>query len=200
MIETFEINGHTIEYFDDTHLYLVDGVIIPSVSSILKVKFPDEFKNVPEHVLKNAAIKGTALHESIEIYEKSGQMSDIKEFRNYLFIKKHKGFKNIENEVPVIYEEDGQVLFVGRLDQVIEIDGKLGINDFKRVSAPNKEKIAYQLNLYKLAYEQSYHKKIETLTFTHLREDTRKFVPLPINEDMTKELIREYYRRRAENE
>lgn len=98
-----------------------------------------------------------------------------------------------ENELPLIYEENGQVLFAGRLDQVIEIDGKLGINDFKRVSAPNKEKICYQLNLYKLGYEQSYHRKIEFLSFTHLREDVRKFVKLPIKEEETKQLLKGFY-------
>jgi hypothetical protein len=81
---------------------------------------------------------------------------------------------------------------VGTLDQVITIDGKLGINDFKRVSAPNKEKIAYQLNLYKMAYEQSYGKKIEFLSFTHLREDVRKFHRLPINEEMAISLLNEF--------
>ena len=68
------------------------------------------------------------------------------------------------------------------------------VNDFKRVSAPNKEKIAYQLNLYKLAYEQTYNKKIEGLYFTHLREEVRKFVPLPINEKAALELVDQYYK------
>ena len=188
----WEINGHEVEFDEESHIYLVDGIITPSVTQILKTKF-DDYAGVPKTIMEQASEKGTALHKAIELYEKIGQDSDLKEFRNYLFIKKHKGFKNISNELPIIYEENGKVLYAGQLDQIIEIDGHLEINDFKRVSAPNKEKIAYQLNLYKLGFEQSYHKQIAGLNFTQLREDVRKFTPLPINEEMAKQLIKEYY-------
>lgn len=197
-MKTIQINNHTLEFYKDTHTYLVDGICRPCVSDILKFKFND-YINVPKSVLEQASIKGTALHSAIETYEKTGQESDLKEFRNYLFLKKAKGFENVENELPVIYEEDGEVLFIGTLDQIILINEKLGINDFKRVSAPNKAKITYQLNLYKLAYEQSYHKSISTLHFTQLREDIRKFIQLPIIEEETKELIKEFYKERGKN-
>ena len=36
---TKEIAGHTLEYIDDSHTYLVDGVIVPSITQILKLKF-----------------------------------------------------------------------------------------------------------------------------------------------------------------
>lgn len=190
-MELFEINGHTLEYDDDTHTYIVDGVIKPSVTQILGLKFND-YAGVSSEVLERASQKGTTMHKAIEMLEKTGQEDDSKEVRNYKFLKSHYNWTSIENEVPIIYEENGEVLFAGRLDQIIEIDGKLGINDFKRVSAPNKEKICYQLNLYKLGYEQSYHKTIEFLVFTQLREDVRKFVKLPVAEDKTKELLREF--------
>ncbi len=191
-METWDINGHCLEFDDEDHIYICDGVIVPSVTTILKSKF-DDYANVSRSVLEQASAKGTALHKAIEDYETTGEVSDLREFRNYLFLKKHYGFTNISNELPIIYEEDGRVLFAGRLDQIIEIDGKLGINDFKRVSAPNKEKIAYQLNLYKIAYEQSYHKQIDCLSFMQLREDTRRFTPLPINEQLAKNLLKEFW-------
>lgn len=186
------INGHDLEFDEEEHIYICDGLITPSVTQILQKKFND-YAGIPQHILEQASEKGTALHKAIEIFETTGQPSDLKEFRNYLFIKKRKGFKNIANEVPIIYEENGRVLFAGQLDQIIELNGKLEINDFKRVSAPNKEKITYQLNLYKLGYEQSYHKEIAGLNFTQLREDVRKFTPLPINEELTRKLLQEYY-------
>jgi hypothetical protein len=187
-----EINGHILEFIPETHQYIVDGILVPCVSNILAFKFND-YSGVSREVLNRASEKGTELHKVIEDYEQQGITSDLREFKNYLFLKKHHKFENIENEVPVLYESEGRVLFVGTLDQVITIDGKLGINDFKRVSAPNKMKIAYQLNLYRMAYEQSYGQKIEFLSFTHLREDVRKFHPLPINEESAMDLINEYY-------
>jgi hypothetical protein len=186
-----EINGHILEFIPETHQYIVDGILVPCVSNILAYKFND-YTGVSREVLQRASEKGTELHQAIEQYEQQGITSDLKEFRNYLFLKKQFKFENVSNELPVLYERGGRVLFVGTLDQVITIDGKLGINDFKRVSAPNKEKIAYQLNLYKMAYEQSYGKKIEFLSFTHLREDVRKYHRLPINEEMAISLLNEF--------
>lgn len=188
----WEINGHSLEFDEEDHIYICDGIIVPSVSKILKSKFND-YACVSRSVLEQAREKGTALHEAIELYETTGQTSTLKEFHNYLFLKNRIGFTNICNELPVIYEEDGKVLFAGQLDQIIVIDGDFGINDFKRVSAPNKEKITYQLNLYKIAYEQSYHQQINRLSFMQLREDKRRFIPLPINEQLAKELLKNYY-------
>ena len=186
------INGHTLEFDAESHIYLCDGCIVPSVSKILKSRF-DDYANVPRHIIEQASEKGTELHKAIELYEKTGAESELLEFKNYLFIKKHFGIKNISNELPIIYEERGKVLYAGQLDQIIEIDGQLGINDFKRVSAPNKEKITLQVNLYKLGFEQSYHKHITKLSFMQLLENTRKFIALPINEKATKELLKNYY-------
>lgn len=187
-----QINNHLLEFIPETHTYICDGVIVPCVSDILAYKFND-YSGVSREVLERASEKGTEMHKAIEDYEQQGITSDLREFKNYLFLKKQFKFENVANEVPVLYEKGGRVLFVGTLDQVITIDGKLGINDFKRVSTPNKNKIAYQLNLYKMAYEQSYGKEIEFLSFTHLREDVRKFHRLPINEASAVDLLNEYY-------
>lgn len=198
-MKTFEINGHIVEFIPETHQYLVDGVLTPCVSNILAYKFND-YGTVSREILQRASERGTELHEAIESYEQKGTPCELREFKNYLFLKKHHGFTNIANEVPVIYEKDGTVLFVGTLDQIIELDGKCGINDFKRVSAPNKLKIAYQLNLYKLAYEQTYNKTVDFLSYTHLRETVRKFNMLPINEEVTLNLLNEFLESEKQNE
>ena len=190
-MQAWEINGRTLEFDEESHIYICDGVIIPSVTQILKTQFND-YAGVSRAVLDRASERGTALHKAIERYETIGAESDLQEFQNYKFLKKHFKITNISNETPIIYEEDGRVLFAGQLDQIIEIDGELGINDFKRVSSPNKEKIALQLNLYKLGYEQSYQREIKRLSFMQLREDKRRFVPLPINEEATKQILKIY--------
>ena len=187
-----DINGHFLEFIPETHQYICDGILVPCVSNILAYKFND-YSGVSREVLQRASEKGTEMHKAIELYEEQGITSDLREFRNYLFLKKQFKFENIANEVPVLYERGGRVLFVGTLDQVITLNGKLGINDFKRVSAPNKKKIAYQLNFYKMAYEQSYGKKIDFITFTHLREEVRRFQELPIDEASAVDLLNEYY-------
>ena len=71
-METFSIKGGTLEYFDETHTYLYDGLMLPSVSQILGTKYRNEYASVPPAVLNNAAQRGTAVHKAIENYNNSG--------------------------------------------------------------------------------------------------------------------------------
>lgn len=190
MIKTYEYENYTLEFDDETHRYIVNGIITPSVSKLLSLKF-DDYPNVPKEVLQAAADRGTEMHKAIEVYEKTGKESDLQEFRNYLFLKKHFKIENVENELPVAYFEDGLPVFAGTIDQVCRIDGVPAINDFKRVSAPNKEKIAYQVNLYRLAYNQTFGVEVKALSFMQLRESVRKFTQLPINEEVIKAFLAE---------
>lgn len=190
MINTYEYENYTLEFDDEAHRYIVNGIITPSVSKLLSLKF-DDYPNVPKAVLQAAADRGTEMHKAIEVYEKTGKTADLQEFRNYLFLKKHFKIENVENELPVAYFEDGLPIFAGTIDQVCRINGVLAINDFKRVSAPNKEKIAYQINLYRLAYNQTFGVEVKALSFMQLRESVRKFTQLPINEEVIKAFLAE---------
>ena len=190
MIKTYGYENYTLEFDDETHRYIVNGIITPSVSKLLSLKF-DDYPNVPKAVLQAAADRGTEMHKAIEVYEKTGKESDLQEFRNYLFLKKHFKIENVENELPVAYFEDGLPVFAGTIDQVCSIDGVPAINDIKRVSAPNKEKIAYQVNLYRLAYNQTFGVEVKALSFMQLRESVRKFTQLPINEEVIKAFLAE---------
>lgn len=190
MIKTYEYENYTLEFDDEAHRYIVNGIITPSVSKLLSLKF-DDYPNVPKAVLQAAADRGTEMHKAIEVYEKTGKTADLQEFRNYLFLKKHFKIENVENELPVAYFEDGLPIFAGTIDQVCRINGVLAINDFKRVSAPNKEKIAYQINLYRLAYNQTFGVEVKALSFMQLRESVRKFTQLPINEEVIKAFLAE---------
>ena len=190
MIKTYEYENYTLEFDDEAHRYIVNGIITPSVSKLLSLKF-DDYPNVPKAVLQAAADRGTEMHKAIEVYEKTGKESDLQEFRNYLFLKKHFKIENVENELPVAYFEDDLPVFAGTIDQVCRIDGVPAINDFKRVSAPNKEKIAYQVNLYRLAYNQTFGVEVKALSFMQLRESVRKFTQLPINEEVIKAFLAE---------
>lgn len=56
----------TIEFVEETHSYLNDGVLIPSVSELIRFNFPDAYKNVPDRILKKKASYGTKVHDHIE--------------------------------------------------------------------------------------------------------------------------------------
>ena len=94
---------------------------------------------------------------------------------------------------------NGEAVAAGRLDLVLTKDGNIGLGDIKRTSTLDKEYLAYQLNLYRIAYQQCYDTEISFLSGLHLRNDVRKYIDLPINEKLATELLNEYFERK-ENE
>lgn len=191
-METWEIKGYIVEYIDETHQYLVDGICVPSITQILKIKFGNKYNNVNNNVLKNASEKGTQVHEAIEKLCKTGEVEELKEVKNFMLLQKHYKFEVIDNEVPVILFKNGKPIACGRLDLVLKIDDLIGGGDIKRTSVLDKEYLAYQLNLYRIAYKQCYDIDWKFLKGLHLREDVRKFVGIPINEEMAWNLVEKY--------
>lgn len=192
MMETFSIKGGTLEFFPETHTYLYDGLVLPSVTQILGVKYRNDYASVPPAVLDNASKRGTAVHKAIENYNNSGYDDGSEAVRNFKFLQKQYGFEVLDSELPIVIFKNDMPIACGRLDMTMLIDGQTGIADIKTVSALNKEKIAYQLNLYRIGLMQSYGVDAKFLKIIHLRDGIRKVIDSPINEGMTWELIEEF--------
>lgn len=192
-IESWEIAGGILEYIDETHEYLYNGILLPSITSILKIKFGNKYNNVSKEVLEKAAALGSQVHKDIEYFERHKVInSNSEELRNYRFLKKYHNFKCLENEVPVILFKDGVPVACGRLDLVLEENGKTGLGDIKRTYKLDKEYLGYQLNLYRIAYQQCYGTEIKFLRGIHLRNEIRKYIEIPINEELPLKLLDEY--------
>ena len=190
--ESWEIGEHVIEYLDDCHCYVCDGILVPSITQILKTKFGNKYDGVDRETLKRASEKGTAVHEAIETYCKTGVANDFPEVRNFKFLQGQYQFKVLDNEIPVAIWMDDFPICCGRLDLLLELDGEKCLADIKRTSVLDKEYLAYQLNLYRIGYIETYGSDIKYLRGIHLRDDTRKFVNIPINEKMAMDLVNEY--------
>lgn len=191
-METFNIKGGTLEYFDETHTYLYDGIMLPSVTQILGVKYKNDYASVPPAVLNNAAKRGTAVHKAIENFNVSGYDDGSEAVRNFKFLQKQYGFEVLDSELPLVLFKDDMPIACGRLDMTMLMDGQTGIADIKTVSTLNKEKIAYQLNLYRIGLIQSYGVDAQFLKIIHIRDGIRKVIDSPINEGMTWELINKF--------
>ena len=190
----WEIKGHAIEYLDEDHLYVVDGIIVPSITQIVKVNNPNKYARVSAEVLKKAADAGTAVHEAVEAYAMNGTESNLPEVRGFKFLQKHYKFTVEAVELPVLLFRDGDPIAAGRFDLLIRNEkGELGIADIKRTSAFDKDYLAYQLTLYRRAFTQSYDQEITFLAGLHLREDIRKYAPIPIVDDLADELLDKYF-------
>jgi hypothetical protein len=192
MMETFSIKGGTLEYFDDTHTYLYDGLMLPSVTQILGVKYKNDYASVPPAVLDNASKRGTAVHKAIENFNVSGYDDGSEAVRNFKFLQKQYGFEVLDSELPIVIFKDDMPIACGRLDITMLMDGKTGVADIKTVSSLNKEKIAYQLNLYRIGLMQSYGVDAKFLKIIHLRDGIRKVIDSPVNEGMAWELIEKF--------
>lgn len=190
-METFSIKGGTLEFYPETHTYLYDGLMLPSVTEIIDKKFND-YADVPKDILNRAAERGTKVHKQIENFCKSGIDDGSTAIRNFKFLQSQYGFEVLDNELPVVIFENDIPAACGRLDMTIEMDGRVGIADIKTCSALNKPKIAYQLNMYRLGLMQSYGVQAEFLKIIHIRDNIRKFIDMPINEEETYKLIEEW--------
>lgn len=190
-METWEIKGYIVEYIDEIHTYLVDGIIVPSITQIIKYKFKDKYANINPYVLKRASELGTATHKAIEDYCKLGIETDCKELEGFKSLQEQYGFEVIDNEVPIILFYNDVPVACGRLDLILG-DKVLCLGDIKRTSVLDKKYLTYQLNLYRIGYQQCYDKEIKGLKGLHLREDVKKYVDIPIDEEMALDLLKEY--------
>ena len=191
-MKTWEINGHTLEFFEEDHQYLVDGVCVDSITQILKHRFGGMYSHVDSETLRRASEAGTHVHDAVEHLIRTGDVTDLPEVRNFMFLQKQYGFSVCGCEKPLILWMDDEPVSAGRCDLILRMDGKIGGADIKRTSSLNKEYLSYQLNLYRTAFRQSYGVEWEFLRGIHLREDVRKFVDIPINEEIALQLVQEW--------
>ena len=191
-MEQWTIKGGVLEYIDETHTYLYDGIVLPSITQLLKVKFGSKYDGIPKATLDRAAELGTAVHKAIEDYERQGIETDLPELRNWKFLKKAYNFGCLDNEVPVVLFKDGEAVACGRLDLVLVEKSCIGLGDIKRTSTLDKQYLTYQLNCYRMAYTQCYNAEIAFLRGIHLRNDVRKYIDIPINENLVDEAINDY--------
>jgi hypothetical protein len=139
-----------VEFIKDTHTYLVDGVIVPSVSTILKeVVFSDKYKDVPDFVLKRAAEFGTAIHDAIE-HNDSILLNDEQQvvYDRWLALKDTHNITPVKHEQIVHYEKE----YAGTFDMIAMIDGEECLVDIKTTYNLDVEYLSWQLSMYALAY------------------------------------------------
>ena len=57
-----------IEFIPDYHVYLVDGIITPSATQIIRGLMGDMYSNIPQYILNAKADYGNTVHDLIERY------------------------------------------------------------------------------------------------------------------------------------
>lgn len=143
--------NNNLEFIEDYHIYVLDGIPIPSVSDIIKFVFPDKYTNIPEKILKEAGEFGTNMHKVIEEYEQgSKQNLTITQetlLEDYIQLKKDNNLEVIGAEQMIHYKD----LYAGRYDQLGKKDNKTYLIDLKFTAEFDYKWLQLQLSLYNRA-------------------------------------------------
>lgn len=149
-----------LEYIEEEHLYLYNGVIIPSVTQLLHDKlFKDKYKNVPENILKEKAKYGSEVHKAIEDYEndKEYKVSSIYQelsIEQYLKLKDKHNIDVLKQEQLVCYKG----LYAGKYDMIAKVKEEYCLIDIKTTAELDLEYLSWQLSLYELATGEKFDK------------------------------------------
>ena len=135
-----------IEFIKSTHTYLVDGVVVPSVTQIMKQASDDTYCGIPEEVLIKAAERGTAVHEGICEYDTTKRISadcPIDYLDRYLNLKVKTQLEPMRQEF-ILCATVG-ITFAGTIDMLAKIGGKTALIDIKTSSAKHVDLWSIQL-------------------------------------------------------
>lgn len=123
---------HKLEFDELSHTYRLNGIPVPSVTTILKPL--SGLDKVPRPILEKAAAYGTAVHYATELYDRAelDEVSLPDEFRNA--IEAYKGFL-FEHSPEWLAIEcrtfHPALMYAGTVDRVCKIDGKTYVLDLK---------------------------------------------------------------------
>lgn len=149
--------GHDIFFDELTHVYLVDGVEVPSVTTILQPLSNRSFSSINPSVLEYARNRGTAVHESLEIYDLGGELEATPETAPY--IQAYLDFCDVYRPAwadieQIVYSE--AYGFIGTLDRAGTLNGTEKVVLDLKTSQPTKEalvSVCIQTTAYALAYD-----------------------------------------------
>lgn len=175
------------------------SIKLPGVTNILSdVLGKDEFKDIPESVLKAAGERGTAVHEWIENFILTGEQGEIElAYRIYIdyFMDWYKEYKPefISAEQLLVNKKDG---YKGIIDTIFYYTDKdsgkkiLCMCDWKTSSNLNRFKTMCQLNLYERMFRKEYSDlKIDEIRTLSLTKTGYRFAKFELNKKISDSIL-----------
>ena len=148
-----ELKNTGVEFIDSTHQYFLNGKELKGITGIIKSKlFPDMYKDIPHYVLQNAAAKGSAVHEQIELVDSLGVEPSLPEVKAYVRMKDELGYETVANEY-IVTDFDS---FASGIDLVMRKKGtenEVELWDIKHTYNVHKAYVEWQLSIYKAWFE-----------------------------------------------
>jgi hypothetical protein len=163
------MTGLTFE--EKTHTYRVNGIVVPSVTEIMKPLASAHYGGIDAHTLANAAKRGTAVHHAIENFIKFGVEDIPAEYANYLM-----AFRSWWRDCGItLIVSEGRVYhrflrYAGTVDLPCLFAGKKLCVDFKTSAAIAEMLVRVQLEGYARAYD-SHDVTFDEKAIVHLKRD-----------------------------
>jgi hypothetical protein len=183
-------SNYEVEFIQETHTYIYEGVMIPSVSAIMSPMSEKKYATISKGRLENAADRGTRVHNSVEVFEKYGLITHDKEIKPYLLAyrvaKKLHNFEVLDTERKLTNGRYG-----GTLDMIARLDGKIIIIDLKATSVINYDLLEVQLAAYHELCRANNIDIHETWVL-HLKPGSFKFVQIQPNFPLWTHLLEHY--------
>ena len=185
----------------ERHEYWLGNRQLSGITGMLQRQlFPDEFDNVPEGMLQEAARYGTEVHESIEAFDSSWINDGTQEVQDYIGLCQENGLVHERSEYTVTDGEN----WASNIDKVYRSsDDTFSLGDIKTYGTmtPDKlEKARWQLSIYAYFFKlQNKDAKVGNLFILHIRnkpkqdgtfDHKRNILPIErIPSDICKELL-----------
>lgn len=196
-----ELKDSGVLFDKEQHEYWLGNKQLSGITGMLQRQlFPDEFNNVPEEAIKEAARYGTEVHESIEAFDGSWINDGTQEVSDYIELCQENGLVHERSEYTVT---DG-VNWASNIDKVYRSsDDTFSLGDIKTygIMTPDKlEKARWQLSIYAYFFKlQNKDAKVGNLFILHIRnkpkqdgtfDHIRNILPIErIPSDICKELL-----------
>lgn len=159
----------------EEHTYTLRGKKLKGITGMLhRQLFPEEYKDVPEHILKQAAERGTLIHETCELVDELNITPSSVEGVNYKKLITENGLMHECSEYLVSDEEN----FASNIDKVYRVsDDTFILADIKTTYKVNKDYIRWQLSIYAYLFElQNKGAQVERLYGIWLRGEKAELI------------------------
>ena len=196
-----ELKDSDVLFNKERHEYWLGDKQLSGITGMLQRQlFPDEFDNVPEGMLQEAARYGMEVHESIEAFDSSWINDGTQEVFDYISLCQENGLVHERSEYTVTDGEN----WASNIDKVYRSsDDTFSLGDIKTYGTMTSEKLEkarWQLSIYAYFLElQNRDAKVGNLFILHIRnkakqdgtfDHIRNIMPVErIPSDICKELL-----------
>lgn len=177
--------SNSLIFDENKHQYSVNGLVLPSVTQIMKPLTQELYANIDNKTLNAAASRGKSVHYATELYDTFGVEEIEEENKGYLA-----AYKKFKQDYSVkILEVEKQLFhpllyYAGTLDRIVEINGKRILLDIKTTEKVHKNLVEIQVSAYQeMALKNGI--EVDSLAVLKLNADgTYQFIYLNNNIDM----------------